>query len=252
MVGKWVSLFVVLFVGPAWSGSGQLVVAATEWAPYSGTELLNKGFSPELFSVAMSRKSYEVDVVILPWSRALKGTYDGTFDALLDVWYSDERARKMVFSKPYMTNRIKFIKRVDSNIVSTDFADLRHYEIGVVRDYAYEPQFDMSPVLKKSPERTFLVNLYKLVKHRIDLTLEDEFVARFEIAHKAPELQSLVSFLPDPLSENNLYVGFSKNNEHVKTVVTDFDDSLRSLILDGTYERLKAKHGILWRWDYQP
>ncbi|MGI0118091.1 substrate-binding periplasmic protein [Zooshikella sp. RANM57] len=252
MVSKWALLFVVLFIGPACCGSEPLVIAATEWAPYSGSQLLNKGFSPELFTVVMSRKGYEVDVVILPWSRALKGTYEGTFDALLDVWYSDERAKKLIFSKPYMTNRVKFIKRVDSKIKSTDFADLRHYEIGVVRDYAYEPQFDQSPVLKKSSERTFLVNLYKLVKRRIDLTLEDEFVARFEIAHKAPELQDLVTFLPTPLSENNLYVGFSKKNKHVETLVSDFDDSLRALILDGTYERLKAKHGILWRWDYYP
>ncbi|MBU2710640.1 hypothetical protein [Zooshikella harenae] len=72
MVSKWTLFFVVLFVAPAWSGSEPLVIAATEWAPYSGTQLLNKGFSPELFTVAMSRKGYEVDVIILPWSRALK------------------------------------------------------------------------------------------------------------------------------------------------------------------------------------
>lgn len=217
----------------------ELKFAATEWPPYSGANLKGNGFSPQLIRKIFSDNNVEVQVFILPWARALKGTMEGNYDGLLDVWYSEERAKNLHFTDPYMFNRIKFIKRSNSNISFNELADLKPYKIGIVRDYAYNEVFDSSKEIAKISERTFIINFYKLLHHRIDLTLEDELVARHEIKKISPLLLKEVEFLPKGLSENKLHVAFSKDNESLTEV---FNKKLEKMQKDGSMLQLMLEH----------
>ncbi|MBU2712829.1 substrate-binding periplasmic protein [Zooshikella harenae] len=237
-----ISLFSIVFsfvilLSPAYCK--ELKFAATEWPPYSGANLKGNGFSPQLIKKIFSKNKDEVQILILPWARALKGTIEGDYDGLLDVWYSEERAQELNFSDPYMYNRIKFIKRTNSDITYNKFSDLKSYRIGIVRDYAYNKEFDASKEIAKISERTFAINFYKLLHHRIDLTLEDELVARHEIKKISPLLLKEVVFLPKVLSENKLHVAFSKEN---RALVEVFNSSLEKMQKDGSLLQLMLEH----------
>ncbi|WP_163832695.1 substrate-binding periplasmic protein [Spartinivicinus ruber] len=230
-------LFAAVLITPA--VSKELRFAATEWPPYSGANLKGNGFSPQLIRLIYSQYDYEIQIIILPWARALKGTVEGSYDGLLDAWYSAERAEKMLFSKPYMNNRIKFIKLRNNDITFNQLSELKPYQIGIVQDYAYNKAFDTSTELTKIPERTFVINFYKLLHYRIDLTLEDELVARHEIKKISPLLLKEVDFLPKALSENKLHIAFPKKNE---SLVDIFNSSLDEIQRNGSLLKLMLEH----------
>ncbi|WP_268967627.1 substrate-binding periplasmic protein [Zooshikella ganghwensis] len=219
-------------------------MAANSWAPFVGEELVNKGFSTDLVTNILNKAGYEYEVHIVPWARALNGTYDGDYDALYVAWYSDERAKKLNYAEPYLVNRIKFIKRKGEKVTYKTLEDFKAYKIGIARDYAYQAEFDNATFLKKETARTFVLNLKKLLAKRVDLTLEDEWVAKYEIANKLKEAEGKVEFIDNALSENPLHFVVSRKNPNHETIVKKFNEALAALKKDGTYDEIKALHGF--------
>ncbi|MBU2712229.1 substrate-binding periplasmic protein [Zooshikella harenae] len=159
----------------------------------------------------------------------IKWPFDGDYDAIYIAWYSDERAKQLNYAEPYLVNRIKFIKRKGEKITYKTLEDLKPYKIGIARDYAYQADFDNAFFFKKEPARTFVLNLKKLLSKRIDLTLEYEWVAKYEIANKAKDTEGKVEFVDNALSENPLHFAVSRKNPNHETIVKKFNEALATL-----------------------
>jgi polar amino acid transport system substrate-binding protein len=216
--------------------------ALTDWEPYSDEHLPNYGFDNDLLIEAMERAGYDVKIVMLPWSRALQGATDGEYDILPSIWYTPERAEKLVYSKPFATNRLRFVKPIGSNFDYRKLEDLKGMHVGTLNAYAYPIEFLNSALFFREPVSTLVQNLKKLAMGRIDVAVDDELTLKYVLNTKASDIADKLSFAKGVLSENQLYVGFAKKRKDAAELASAFNRGVAAMRMDGSYEALLKKH----------
>lgn len=221
-----------------------LRVAGDAWAPYSDESLLNGGLATDLIRTALVRAGYTTDYEQVPWARAVHGLSAGRYDVLINAWYSDDRARIGQFSGEYLHNRLRLLKRKSADIDYQDLAQLQPFSIAVVRSSAYSPAFDSATYLKKVPVANVPTALRMLAAGRVDLTVEDEYAARFALSREPDEVRDDVEFLPKPLSENGLHILVSLKNPDHEKIVADFNEAIAAMKADGSYDELVRLHSL--------
>ena len=237
------ALFALLLACACVNGE-TLRMAANLWPPFTDARLPGNGLASELVSTALERAGYRTEYVQVPWARALRGLQQGDYDLLVSAWYNDERARYGQFSAPYLTNRILFLKRKDSTADYRTLADLRRYSIAVGRDYRYSPAFDADASLHKVPVTDFPMGARMLAAGRVQLTLEDELVARFYLNRELKGISDQLEFLPKPLSESGSHILVRLSHPRHQQLVEDFNRAIQAMREDGTYQAIFARHGL--------
>ncbi|MEX5568902.1 substrate-binding periplasmic protein [Pseudomonas syringae] len=238
-----VGLLVVLLMAQA-NAAEKLRLVADPWPPFTDALLLNGGLATDIVNTALRRAGYTTLYEQVPWARAMLGLSQGRHDVLINAWFSEERTKVGQFSAQYLLNRVRFIKRKDSPIGTLTHEQLHRYVIAVVRGYAYAPAFDNDTELQKVPVQNFSTAIRMLAAERVDLTLEDEYVARYNLAMEPDEVRDQVEFLPGSLSENSLHILVSLKNPHHDKIVADFDREITAMKADGTYDELLRLHGL--------
>ena len=222
----------------------KLRLVADAWPPFTDATLVNGGVATDIVSTALARAGYASDFEQVPWARALMGVGEGRYDVLVNAWYNEERTKLGQFSGEYLLNRVRFMKRKDAPIEYDNLQQLHTYPIAVVRGYAYSPEFDNDEALQKIPVHNFAMAVRMLAADRVQLTLEDEFVARYYLARESSKVRNSVEFLPKPLSENSLHILVSLKNPEHEQIVAGFDREIAAMKADGSYERLLRQHGM--------
>lgn len=234
----------LLLAGHA-AGAAKLRLVADLWPPFTDAGMVNGGLATELVSTALARAGYASDFEQAPWARAMRGVGEGRYDIVVNAWYSEERTRLGEFSAGYLNNRIVFIKRKD---VAIDYqgepGGLYPFTIAVVRGYAYAAGFDSDARLQKVPVHNFPMAVRMLAAGRVQLTLEDEIVARVYLARESAMVRNAVEFLPTALSENQLHILVSLKNPEHRRIVAAFDQQIAAMKADGTYARLLERYGL--------
>jgi len=212
------------------------------WAPYSGETLLQKGLAIEIVTTALHRSGYKTKVQIVPWKRALKGTFSGTYDILMTTSFSEERAKKVLYSEPYLMNDISFIKRSGTGYVYNSLNDLDGLTIGVIDGYIYEPMFDMATNFTKEKIVSDALALKMLVAGRIDLVIVDRLVAAYTIKQEHALNWLNIETLPNPLNSKHLHIIIRKTKPGHEKIIADFNTSLAQMRVDGTYTDILNRH----------
>jgi polar amino acid transport system substrate-binding protein len=226
------------------AAADKLRMVGDAWAPYADVSLLNGGLATDLISTALRRAGYTTEYEQVPWARAIYDLGEGRYDVLIDAWYSDERTRIGQFSAGYLTNRLRFIKRKDSDIDYQNLAQLHAHSIAVVRGYAYSSAFDNDYELKKIPVASFSTAVRMLAAGRVELTVEDEYAARFALSRESQQVRDSVEFLSKPLAENTLHILVSLKNPDHEKIVARFDQEIAAMKADGSYDTLFKLHGL--------
>jgi len=204
----------------------------------------NQGVSVDLVTQAFTASGHDLNVSIVPWDRALADTKSGHTDVMVGLWYTEERAKDYVFSKPYLTNRVVFIKRNNDVFEFSGLEGLAGKKVGVARSYSYNEAFDAASNFKKPVTSNLQSNLKKLTANRIDLTLDDEIVARHIINNELPQLKNKVTFTANALDEKPLHVAISRQNPNAEALIAAFDKGLKALKTKGHYEQIISSHGL--------
>lgn len=224
--------------------SEKLRLVADSWPPFTDSSLLNSGLATDLVSTALARAGYTTEYQQVPWARAILGVGEGRYDVLVNAWYNDERTLLGQFSAEYLLNRVRFIKRSRSSVEFRDLSQLYSRPIAVVRGYAYSPEFDNDKFIEKVPVNSFSTAVRMVSAGRVDLALEDEFVARYYLAREPRGVRESLEFLPKSLSENSLHILVSLKNPHHAEIVANFDREIAAMKADGSYDEIFKQHGL--------
>lgn len=222
----------------------KLRLVADSWPPFTDAALPGGGLATSIVTTALNRAGFATAFEEVPWARALMGIGEGRYDVLVNAWYNDDRKRIGAFSGPYLTNRIRLLQRQGEGFVFTRQADLYPYTIAVVRDYAYSPGFDSDQQLNKVPVRNFSSAVRMLAAGRVNLTVEDEYVARYNLQREPQQVRDGVSFVDPPLSENSLHILVSLKHPQHRQIVVRFEKAIAAMKADGSYARLLRQHGF--------
>lgn len=225
-------------------GAEKLRLVADVWPPFTDATLPHNGLATDIVSTALRRAGYDSLYEEVPWPRAMLGLREGRHDVLISAWFSYERTHIGQFSDEYLLNRIRFLKRKGSAVTYQSLEQLNDYLIAVVRGYAYFPAFDNDPRLKKFPVHNFSMAARMLAAGRVDLALEDEYVARHSLAHEPAEVREQIEFLPGSLTENSLHILVSLQNPRHAEIVAAFDREILAMKADGSYDELFRRHGL--------
>ena len=226
------------------SGAERLRLVGDVWPPFTDVSLPEGGLATDIVRTALRRAGYDSIYEQVPWARAMLGLGDGRHDVLVNAWFSYERTHVGQFSQEYLLNRIRFLKRKDSSVTYQSLAQLNEYLIAVVRGYAYFPAFDNDLTLKKFPVHNFSMAAQMLAAGRVDLTLEDEYVARYNLAREPAAVREQIEFLPGSLTENSLHILVSLKNPQHAEIVAAFDREILAMKADGSYDELFRRHGL--------
>lgn len=238
------ALIVFLMLLPLSGAAETLRLVADRWPPFTGEHLPHKGLASDLVSTALQRAGYTTTYVEVPWERAIRGVQRGDYDLLVDAWFSEERAAFGYFSQPYLINRIRFLQRKGAGITYEQLSDLYPHSVAVVRGYAYGPAFDQDTQLRKVAVTDFSIAARMLHARRVQLTLEDELVARYHLGRDMDGIREELEFLPKPLSENGLHALVSRQHPGHRKIVAAFDAAIDAMRADGTYELIMRRHGM--------
>lgn len=207
----------------------KLNIVTDEWSPYefkageSGNEYIS-GFSTEIIMAVLKKMNVPINNRIkqYPWVRADKMVREGDADLLYTAANSEEREKEThyVYEPLIESSWSFFIRKEDEGKIKYDsFEDLKGHKIGVVRGYAYTPEFWDYIKKENSFEEVNVdeLNIKKLIGKRFNIIIMD-YVNGLSLL-KNMGLTDKIVVLPKPLKRISLYAVFSK-----KTIDKDFVD----------------------------
>lgn len=238
------ALCLSLVLLPLGVAADTLRLVADPWPPFTDQTLLNNGVASDLVSSALGRAGYATEYAQVPWERAVRGLQRSDYDVLINAWYTAERASYGYFSAPFLLNRIRLLRRKGSAIQFEQLADLYPQRIAVVRGYAYSAEFNSDPLLRKVGVGNFASAARMLQAKRVELTLEDEFVARYHLARELSGIRDELEFLPRPLSENGLHILIRRSHPQHQAIAEAFNRAIVAMRADGSYAAILQQHGL--------
>lgn len=216
----------------------KITAVGDPWPPFLDPNQASKGIISEIATAAYATQGYELEMTFVPWARAVAGVKNASFDLILATWLTEERTKFLMFSDPYLNNSLKFIKKKGSDFEYSDLNSLTGKSVGVVRGYGYSDDFLSADNFKRPEANRFIGNIRKLVAGRIDLTLEDEIVAKAIIAKEQPELLDEIEFSKTAYSTNALYVTSGLANTKHKELIEAFNKGLAEIKKSGEYDKI--------------
>jgi polar amino acid transport system substrate-binding protein len=218
------------------------VVHSDAWPPYADRKLPGQGLGVKLVTEVFKRAGYKTELSTDSLIRLLEGSKVGVYDVFATAWYSDQRNEYLQFSDPYLQTSVRFIKKKGSSFRFNGLQELQGYMIGIIAGYAYDPAFDQSRNLIKITERNLIQNLLKLKQGRIDATLGDERVLKYQINQYMPGSMSGFEILDKPLAVSGIHIAVSRVNPAHNKIVADFNKTLKAMIKDGSYRKIVDKY----------
>lgn len=240
---KNVLLLVIVTFFSAQSIADTVTAAQDPWAPFVQKDTASPGVSVEILIEAMKSQGHEVDFKIMPWTRALNEVKDGRIDVLVATWFTNERTSFLNYSEPYLENSLKFIKRKGDGYEYNGMDSLSGKTVGIIRNYGYGDDFLGASNFKKPEANDLVSNAKKLIAGRIDLTLEDELVAKSTLSGAGMNLADF-EFTNNALSVNPLHVTSGLANPNNAKYIDAFNKGLAEIKSNGTFDKILAKYGI--------
>lgn len=221
----------------------ETVTAAQDpWPPFV-QKGKDPGISVELAKEAFKTQGYDLKMKIMPWTRAMNEVKNANIDLIIAAWKTDERKQFLRFSEPYSNNRIKFITLADDTFEFNGLDSLHGKSVGVARGYAYGEAFNSDSRFKRPAANDLISNLRKLSSKRIDMTLEDEIVAKAQMAANGLD-SSKFRFTENALSDNPVYAVSGIANSRSEKLITAFNKGLKAIKENGTFDKIMEKYGV--------
>lgn len=218
--------------------------ASDPWPPFIDPQNPKEGLSLEIARAAYKTQGYKVEHAYKPWARAITLLKRGEIDIIVNTWMTEERKTFLMYSDTYTANEIKFIKLATDPFEFNGLESLKGKRIGTVRGYGYGDDFTNSKNFERQEVANLHINIKKLIAGRIDLTLEDEIVARVLIAQQDIHLLEKLAFTKNALSKKDMYVTSGLANPHHKEYIEAFNKGLKVIKSNGTYAKIMQQYGI--------
>lgn len=220
-----------------------LRMAGNLWPPYTDKRLPGDGLSVDLIRTALGRAGYQVEYVEVPWERALQGVKSGRYD-LFNGWPTSTRTSYVLRSRPFLTNRMRWVQRAGDNFRYKGRDSLLPYRLVLSRGYVYSDELVAYSRLNKGYAANFIQAARMLLAGRADLTLEDEQTAQFHFKHELSDVEDLLGFVPGEFAVLDLSLLVRKDHPQQAQIIAAFNREIEAMLADGSYAAIFLRHGL--------
>src|SRR6185312_15707255 len=86
----------------------------------------------DLVTTALARAGYIADTEILPIEQVIQGLVEKRFAGSSALWRSEDREEFLLYSEPYLENRLLLVGRKGTPVSAQSFAELAGKRVGLV------------------------------------------------------------------------------------------------------------------------
>ena len=213
-----------------------LNLVSTAWPPFTNAPGQPR-FALDLVEAALSRIGLSAKTTIVDAGQFTSSLLAGQFDGSAAVWKDPERERVLLFSQPYLENRLVLIARRGGDVSAKALADLKGKRVAIVEGYSYGDTIDAAgPAFVRS--RSEEDSLARLLNGGVDYTLMDELVVQYIVLNYPKESGAKLQMGSTPLLSRALYLAVRRTRPDAESIISRFNAQLRGMIADRTYHRL--------------
>jgi len=219
---------------PVTPSSKALRLGSTPWVPFTAEEGQPR-VAAYLVERALERAGYEAHTTIVPDGTLTQALIDGRFDGSAALWPSEDRQAYLLYSKPYLENRLLLVGRKGADVSAKSFADLKGKRIALVEGYAYGPELDSAhdPIFVSAPSSQ--ESLRAVLGGSADYCLLDALLVEFLLEQHGREVPERLAVGTTPLIRRDLHFAVRKALPDAAKIIQRFNDVLGSMVRDGTY-----------------
>jgi polar amino acid transport system substrate-binding protein len=216
--------------------ASELRLVSTAWPPFTNVPGRPR-LALDLVETALGRIGVGARTAIVEAARFTPSLLGGEFDGSAAAWKDPERERTLLFSRPYLENRLILVGRTGADVSAAALGELRGRRIAIVEGYSYGDAIDRAgPVFVRSRGEEDSLGL--LLDGSVDYTLMDDLVVQYLVEHHAGDALTRLQFGSTPLLTRQLHFAVRRTRPDAASIVDRFNAQLRDLIADRTYHRL--------------
>ena len=227
-------LVLISLFSPAYAKE-PLVLSNDAWPPFiiEGSE---QGTAEMLVCQALERSGWPCSVQVNDWESVLNDARIGAIDGIAAAWRNPERESYLLFSEPYLTNRIVPVINSKKAAAIKSVADLAGLRVALVSNYAYGDEImAMAPRFKVIKARNSRDAIRYVRNGAADTALVDELVAR-EAQNESLMEDLMVSDVV--LAFRGLHFAVSRQHPLAEVIIDDFQRAYKMMLADGTVNEI--------------
>jgi polar amino acid transport system substrate-binding protein len=218
------------------AGTAPLRLVSTAWPPFTN-EPGQPRFALDLVEAALGRIGMTAKTTIVEPARFTPALLSNTYDGSGAAWKDAERERALIFSQPYLENRLILVGRKDEDVSAAALSDLKGKRIAIVEGYAYGDAIDKpGAVLVRSRGEEDSLTL--LLGNKADYVLMDELVVQYIVNNYPNEAKTRLNVGTKPILTRSLYFTVRRARPDAESIIRRFNAQLRGMIADRTYHKL--------------
>lgn len=212
-----------------------ITLANDEWPPFI-LPYGQTGKAHELVCEALQRSGYGCRLEVEDWDKVLEMAQSGEVDGIAAAWKNADRETYLLFSDPYLTNRIVPVVNADFEKAIASTEDLAGLRVALVTGYAYGDDINAAKSTFETIASTGDAQaLQHLREGRADVALVDELEARERLESEG---DADLLTLPTVLAFRSLHFALSRNYPDAEQIISDFHAAYEAMLLDGTVNEI--------------
>lgn len=215
--------------------TAQLRLVSTAWSPFTNVAGEPR-FALDLVETALRRANITATTTIVDAAQFTPALLTGPYDGSAAAWRDPEREQVLLFSQPYLENRLILVGRKGADVGATTLTALKGKRIAIVGGYSYGNIDTAGPVFVRSLGEED--SLTQLLQSKVDYVLMDELVVQYILNNYPKEAQTRLQLGTTPMVTRPLFFAVRQSRPDAASIITRFNAQLRGLIADRTYHKL--------------
>lgn len=226
-------------------------IVGDSWCPYNcAPDSDYPGYAIEISKEIFENAGYQFRYELTPWSRAVQGVMDGTYDGAIGATKGDiPEAIYPDNELGYSKNSLFIRKGFEWKYEGID--SLKQIHLGVVKNYFYSDEVNQyldenqgSPQIDfLYNDDTVLMNLSKLTDKKIDVYIEDDNIVAFAINHNTMD-SNLFDSVDTVGQVDPFYIAFSPQKENSVELAKILSDGIQEMRESGRLSQILKRYGL--------
>lgn len=237
-IASLVACLLVSAVAAFAADGGALRLGSDVWPPFTDVDGKAR-VAIDLVEQALQRAGFEADSEVRSdFGDVVASIRKGDLDGSAALWRSAERAELLVFSRPYLENRLVLVGLKGSDIGATSFAELIGRRVAIVGSYDYGDAVKKDSGVKFVEGPSDGENLQKLLRREVDYVLADALLVHHLFARHEAKAQRLLQVGTRALAVRSLHLALRRDHPDAAKIVAAFDAEIRRMMTDGSYNEI--------------
>mgnify|MGYP001818808223 CR=1 FL=1 len=215
----------------------ELRLGSDEWPPFTGSHGKQRA-ALELIHTALDRAGYQATTTIDEWKRVEAAIRRGDLDGSAALWRTGDREKTLVFSAPYLENRLVLIGRKGSDVTATRMTDLAGKRVAAVGQYAYGDDVTKAAGVLFVSAKNDQDSLDKLLAGEVEYMLVDELVVQHLLTFQPDEVATNLEIGFNHLARRTLHFAIRRDVPNAEKIVEAVDNEIVKMQGDGSYSEI--------------